>query len=191
MNANSRLIDLNFRLGENHQAEVCVGNFINSMNARGKRQDVIPFLEKLCADWPQRPYLKQTLAEQYQSLGRTQDALRLLDEAGELLLDAGDRAGAAEVIIDTSVVDASGGEVSKYDYFTLLSVGGTVAVEGSHDAANWAPIFMVNLSSGSTTPVAASVDGDMMGFSGIYPYVRVTSASAVTALTMAAGILGA
>jgi len=98
LNANSRLIDLNFRLGENHQAEVYVGNFITSLNARDRREEMIPFLEKLCEDWPQRAYLRQALADQYQSLGRTQDALRLLDEAGELLLNAGDRAGAAEVI---------------------------------------------------------------------------------------------
>ena len=50
------------------------------------------------SDWPQKASLKQVLADQYLLLDRTQDALQLLDEAGEILLDAGDRAGAAEVI---------------------------------------------------------------------------------------------
>ncbi len=98
VNVNARLIDLNFRLGENRQAEVCVGNFVESLNAKGRREDVVSFLEKLCEDWPQRAALKLALAGQYQLFGRTEDALRLLDEAGEILLDAGDRAGAAEVI---------------------------------------------------------------------------------------------
>jgi tetratricopeptide (TPR) repeat protein len=98
MNANYRLIELNLRLGEKKQATASMEGLVTSLQEEGTHEDVVAFLERLSTDWPQEASLKVALAEQYQLLHRTDDALQLLDEAGEILLDAGDRAGAAEVI---------------------------------------------------------------------------------------------
>jgi len=47
---------------------------------------------------PNRPHVRRRLAELYKRTGRTADAIAQLDAAGESLLDAGDKASAAQVI---------------------------------------------------------------------------------------------
>ena len=96
----------------------------------------------------------------------------------------------ADIIIDTSGNDDSSGdsvgEISKYDHFTVFAEGNTVTVQGSHDGTNWAPIYMVNISSGSLTPVATSVDGDLMRFEGVFKHIRVVANAAITNCSMMA-----
>ena len=98
LEANRRVIDLNFRLGERNLAESQMSNYVQTLVAEGRNKDVITFLEKLEADWPKHASLKQLLADLYQKEGRAQDALQYLEDAIEILLDSGDRSGAAEAI---------------------------------------------------------------------------------------------
>ena len=98
LNANQRLIDLNFRLGERKQALAGMETFAQAMNAEGRLEDVVHFLEKLSIDWPKQAMIKCLLADQYRALGRTEEALKLLEVAGEIFLDSGDRQSAVGVI---------------------------------------------------------------------------------------------
>ena len=96
--ANIRLIDLNFRLGERSQAESRIENFVQTLLDKGQEKDVITFLEKLDAEWPNEASLKLLLSDQYFKRGRIEDTLRVLEEAIKILMDLGDRSGAAEII---------------------------------------------------------------------------------------------
>ena len=117
LDANHKLIDLNFRLGEHSQAVSGMEEYVQALNDESRGKDVITFLEKLEADWPQQAPLKRLLAEQYQSEGRTKDTLRALEETVQILMESGDRSDAAELI--QKFIIRNPDEASKYRH--LLS----------------------------------------------------------------------
>jgi tetratricopeptide (TPR) repeat protein len=96
--ARTSLVEINFRLGQETQAMMELDNYL-ALLVSGKRiQDAVGFLENLINEEPERPHIRRRLAELYKRLGRNEDAIAQLDTAGDLLLDAGDRAGAAQVV---------------------------------------------------------------------------------------------
>jgi tetratricopeptide (TPR) repeat protein len=97
--ARSRLIDLNFRLGQSSQAMAEVDNYISHLWNSGQKAQAENFLEKMVEEQPKQAPLRRRLAEIYRLSGRTSDAISQLDTAGELLMDAGDHKGAQEVIL--------------------------------------------------------------------------------------------
>jgi tetratricopeptide (TPR) repeat protein len=92
------LIDLNFRLGQSTQAVAEVDNYVSYMWNNDMREQAIKFLEKTVAEDPKEPAIRRRLAEMYRQVGRNTEALSQLDTAGELLMDAGDQAGAVECL---------------------------------------------------------------------------------------------
>lgn len=73
-------------------------NYLAFLINAGRHGDATKFLENLVHEDPKRPHVRRRLAELYKREGMTADAIAQLDAAGESLLDAGDRVGAAQVI---------------------------------------------------------------------------------------------
>jgi tetratricopeptide (TPR) repeat protein len=94
----NNLIDLNFRLGQRENALEALDRLITYQNKNERKDTVVVFLEQLLQERPQQAMIRRRLGEQYQRVGRTSDAIKQFDTAGEILLDTGDRAGAVEVI---------------------------------------------------------------------------------------------
>ncbi len=92
------LVDLNLRLGERTKAMKVLDVVVETLQHNADADAVISLLEKLVQDWPKQARIHIYLAEQYQLQGKTAEAIEQLDEAGEILLEAGDRRGAAEIV---------------------------------------------------------------------------------------------
>ena len=104
-----------------------------------------------------------------------------------IIWTAGAADGAAQNVIDTSVL---GGDMSRWDYFNLMTTGGTAVVHTSQDGVVWsAPLSLADLGSISTAPVLATIATHMMGFQGCYKFIRVQSVGALTDLQMTASSL--
>jgi tetratricopeptide (TPR) repeat protein len=97
--ARMTLIDLNLRLRQESQAIAELDGYIAYLYDNKRTQDAIKFLENIIEDNPKQISIRRRLAELYRQVGRTADAISQLDKAGEISLDAGDRNGAAEVIM--------------------------------------------------------------------------------------------
>ena len=97
--ARTTLIDLNLRLRQESQAIAELDGYIAYLYDNKRTQDAIKFLENMIEDNPKQISIRRRLAELYRQVGRTADAISQLDRAGEISLDAGDRNGAAEVIM--------------------------------------------------------------------------------------------
>lgn len=117
LDANRKIIDLNLRLGERKQALAKVGGFVRKLNAGGRQEDSIRFLERLSEDWPEQFMIIRILADQYQAADRVEDAVDRLDALWGTLLDAGDRDGAVEIL--KKIIDLNPSDVGKYHH--LLS----------------------------------------------------------------------
>lgn len=96
--ANRNRIDLNFRLGESKQALIAIGSFVEVLLKENRSGEVLDFLEELTNDRPQEVIIKTLLAEQYERLGRTQDAIQRYDEAREIFENKGNIEGAVVVL---------------------------------------------------------------------------------------------
>lgn len=92
------LVDLNTRLSQPVQAAAELDNYIAHLETNGRRAEAIPFLEGLADENPKQTLLRRYLAEEYRQAGRVAEAVTQLDELGDLLLDAGDIAGAIQSI---------------------------------------------------------------------------------------------
>jgi tetratricopeptide (TPR) repeat protein len=96
--ARLKLIELNFRLGQESQGLAELDNYIAYLAGAGLKESAIAFLETMISEGLERPSVRRRLAELYQQVGRTQDALTQLDITGEALMQSGDRAGAAQAV---------------------------------------------------------------------------------------------
>ena len=63
--------------------------------------DVIPFLEEMVKENPKQGLLRRALAEEFRQADRIPEAVTQLDALGNILLTAGDRAGAMAVVLQT------------------------------------------------------------------------------------------
>jgi len=98
LDSRKQIIELNLRLNQMAQAEAELDNYLNYLEGLGRRAEAIDLLESLVEDNPSQPMLRSHLAEEYRRTGRVQDAIEQLDALGELLLDAGDKAGAIRAL---------------------------------------------------------------------------------------------
>ncbi|RME05804.1 MAG: hypothetical protein D6803_08110 [Anaerolineae bacterium] len=96
--ANRNLINLLLNLGEPEQALVAVDRFVGAMSRQRKGDRAAAVLEDLLNEQNAQPMLHYRLAALYEQMGQKEAAVRHYDAAGELLLDVGDKAGAAEMI---------------------------------------------------------------------------------------------
>jgi len=85
----------------------------------------------------------------------------------------------SDVVIDTT--GNSPADLSKYDYFVVGSLTGTLTVEFSpNDGTDWYPLGFTPLSIVDTTPLLTTVANEACGFSGCFRDIRVTAATAAT-----------
>jgi tetratricopeptide (TPR) repeat protein len=96
--ANRNLIDLNFRLGVTSEALSGLHSFVEILSKESRTTELINFLEKVATDWPQQPMVRNYLADQYQSAGRTQDAIAQLEVVGDVLANSGNKEGAISIL---------------------------------------------------------------------------------------------
>ncbi|MEW5870406.1 MAG: tetratricopeptide repeat protein [Chloroflexota bacterium] len=98
LKSRSSLVDLNLRLGQEKQALAELDNFLAHLSSHNREQEAVAFLETLAAENPEQVSIRRRLADLHWHLGHSEEALAQLDAIGELLLNAGDRAGAIQTI---------------------------------------------------------------------------------------------
>ena len=96
--ARHNLVELNFRLGLEDQAQGEMDNYLAHLNQTDQQEAAIDFLESLVREVPARPYLRNRLAQYYYKAGRTADAIAQLDAVEKLLIEAGDTTGAIRTV---------------------------------------------------------------------------------------------
>ena len=101
----------------------------------------------------------------------------------------GESNGSSQDIVNTFVA-GQGGDMSRWDYFMLLSTGSTVEVFASWDGTIWSSAMaLVDLGAASSTPVLASVSTHLMAFQGCFRYLKVTAGGTNTDFVMIASSL--
>ena len=96
--ARTKLVELNFRMGQEARGLAELDNYLDYLEGRGQRDKALKVLENWVSEEPRRVGLYQRLAGRYQQAGRTSEAITQLDAAGDLLVQAGDIQGAVRVI---------------------------------------------------------------------------------------------
>ncbi|MBL8101089.1 MAG: hypothetical protein JNM02_01030, partial [Anaerolineales bacterium] len=96
--ARKQIIELNLRMAQPDKALSELENYINHLENQNKNDLAVTFLEELVKEHEDQPLLKRTLAAQLHQMGRTPEAVTLLDVLGEILVEKGDREGAIDVI---------------------------------------------------------------------------------------------
>lgn len=94
----TRLIELNVRLGQRNQAEVELNNFISFLSGKAKHGTAVAYLEKLAEENEEMAFVRNKLAETYQQLGRTDEAIAEWDKVAEMMVVQGNIERAKEVI---------------------------------------------------------------------------------------------
>jgi tetratricopeptide (TPR) repeat protein len=92
------LIELNLRLAQVPQAQAELDSFISYLESNGKSQEAIPFLEKLLEEHSGQLILQRALADELHKVGRTVEAIAILDAIGDKLMEANDKPGLIEVV---------------------------------------------------------------------------------------------
>jgi tetratricopeptide (TPR) repeat protein len=110
------LIELSLRLAMVPQAKAELESFIAYLDANKRSVEVVPFLEKLLTE-NDHMILQRELAAQYHKIGRTSDAIAILDAIGDKLMEAGDKAGVADVVSQILQMNPPNSE----EYRTLLT----------------------------------------------------------------------
>jgi tetratricopeptide (TPR) repeat protein len=93
------IIDLNLRVSQDDQAVGEMDNYLSSLIKSGQQDDALTWLEELVEEHPNHPKIRRRLADLYRKLGRNDDAVRQLDQVGELLIEAGDQEAAIKTIL--------------------------------------------------------------------------------------------
>jgi tetratricopeptide (TPR) repeat protein len=117
MTIRKNLVELNMRLNQPAQAAAELENYINYLETANHRPDAIPFLEELLQENPKLMVVRHYLAGEYRQAGQVTEAIAQLDVMGDMLLDAGDRAGAIHII--ESIIALNPPKVA--DYQTVLA----------------------------------------------------------------------
>ncbi|MFN8412220.1 MAG: tetratricopeptide repeat protein [Anaerolineales bacterium] len=111
-----QLVELNMRMGQQDKALNELENYISYLESQRKSDQVIPFLDELSKEHEDKPILKRTLAAQLYQAGRVEEAITLLDQLGETLMQSGDKQGAIDVINQIVLMNPPNAE----DYRQLL-----------------------------------------------------------------------
>ena len=93
-----QLVELNLRMAHPDKAMSELENYITYLESQRKPELSLPFLEDLIKEYDDQPLLKRALAAQLHAVGRTEEAVTLLDALGESLVETGNKPGAMEVI---------------------------------------------------------------------------------------------
>jgi tetratricopeptide (TPR) repeat protein len=96
--ARATFIDLQFRLGQQRQALAEVDAYARQLLGSGSVDEAIKLLEEILESQPDELTLVARLARLYQDTGRREDAINRYDQLGDLQLQGGQTAQAAETI---------------------------------------------------------------------------------------------
>ncbi len=110
------LIDLNLRLGQEQQAMAELDNYLAYLSSNNREKEALAFLATLTQENPDRIPIRRRLADLYWHLGQSEAAIKQLDTIGELLMEAGDRANAIQIIETILTLDPP----NRADYEELL-----------------------------------------------------------------------
>ncbi len=110
------MVELNFRLGQDAQAINELENAIATISAHGEKSSGIEFIESLVKENPERIPVRRKLVEMYLKTGQIKSAIGELDSIGDMLLQAGDKAGAIKIIEAILALNPT----NKTDYKDLL-----------------------------------------------------------------------
>lgn len=115
--ARKQLIELNMRMGQQDRALSELESYITHLESQNKKELALAFLEELVRDHEEQPLLKRTFAALLQRMGRMAEAIPVLDQLGESLLEKGDKQGAMDVINQIVLMNPPNVE----DYRALLN----------------------------------------------------------------------
>jgi tetratricopeptide (TPR) repeat protein len=92
------LIDINFRIGQESVGLTELDSFINFLESKAQRGKAVQFLQSLINDRPEKLEFHRRLADLYQKSGQISQAIAEMDIMGDLLISAGNKAGAINLI---------------------------------------------------------------------------------------------
>jgi tetratricopeptide (TPR) repeat protein len=93
-----QLIELNMRMEQMDRAMSELESYLTHLESHNKQELAHSFLEDLAREHSDQPLLKRTLAALLHRMGRLAEAIPILDQLGEALLEKGDKEGAMGVI---------------------------------------------------------------------------------------------
>jgi tetratricopeptide (TPR) repeat protein len=93
-----QLLKLYTRMAQPQQTTAELENFLSYLEANGKADEAVPFLEDLAREHEDQHMFRRALAAQLHRLGRVREAVGQLDALGETLLQAGRKQEAVEII---------------------------------------------------------------------------------------------
>jgi tetratricopeptide (TPR) repeat protein len=105
-----RLIELNVNLGQRNQAATELENYISYLVGMAKETDAILFLEGLVSENADMALARVRLAEFYQKVNRTQDAIVQWDKVAEIMVERKDVERAKEAIRAILVLNPANAE---------------------------------------------------------------------------------
>jgi tetratricopeptide (TPR) repeat protein len=97
-NARAKIIDINFRLGQDAAAINELDGFTSMLENSGKRGRAIEFLNETIPEMSNKLYLRKRLADLYVRNGEINDAVKQLDVIADALLNAENVHGAINMI---------------------------------------------------------------------------------------------
>ncbi len=92
------IVTLNLRLAQDAIAKAEIENYMTYLESQGLNEAGVSFLEELAKEYEDSLVVHRALGEQYRRVGRTQEALGLLDQVGDALFESGDKNGLIEVV---------------------------------------------------------------------------------------------
>lgn len=112
-----QLVELNLRMGQQDRAMSELESYVTQLENQNKLELAVAFLEELSRDHEEQALIKRALAALLHRNGRTAEAIPILDQLGEALLEKGNRQGAMEVINQIVLMNPPNAQ----DYRALLS----------------------------------------------------------------------
>lgn len=112
-----QLVELHLRMGQLDKAMSELENYLTYLESQRKQELGVGFLADLIKEHEDQPILKRALAAQLHTVGRSEEAVGLLDTLGESLMEAGNLQAATEVINQIILINPPNVE----DYRQLLA----------------------------------------------------------------------
>lgn len=110
------IVDLNYRLGNKSAADKEIDRFTKQFDPENQLDSIKEYLEQLKEEKPDEDYIVRQLVSVYKHLGLIDQAISELDGLGDMLLEAGRKPEAVQVIQDIISLSPSNIE----DYQKLL-----------------------------------------------------------------------
>ena len=112
MRARSKLIDLNYRIGQDNKAYLELDNAIDTLEANGERHRAIELVNELIASGKTMPELYKQLAALHGKDGNIEKAVEQLEVLANEMLTNGDERGAASIF--RTIISMEPPDVEKY-----------------------------------------------------------------------------